>query len=232
MRNTTRGVLALALILLAASAGTGTTTAVPQSANAERLPSDSYPQWSPPVYGPAYGRGSLDEAGTFHTVNFSSTGGWGAAVVNDNFHSRKFNGVNTPAAFEMLPVGPAAWEFGPDRTLHAVWVENETIIDEYGTANSGGKLIYRNLKDGIWSSPRTIIPAVLRRFVDGPVIGLCLYDRRRMPLKVIGGALATHPVAGSRGHYSANPFYDRGASSLAAVDDRNVLERLAQLDRS
>ena len=29
--------------------------------------------------------------------------------------------------------------------------------------------------------------------------------------------LATHPVAGSRGHYCANPFYDQGATSLAAV---------------
>jgi hypothetical protein len=29
--------------------------------------------------------------------------------------------------------------------------------------------------------------------------GLCLYDRQRMPLAVINGALATHPVVGSQG---------------------------------
>jgi hypothetical protein len=31
--------------------------------------------------------------------------------------------------------------------------------------------------------------------------GLCLYDRHRMPLAVINGALATRPVVGTNGHH-------------------------------
>jgi hypothetical protein len=62
--------------------------------------------------------------------------------------------------------------------------------------------------------------------------GLCLYDRQRMPLAVINGALATHPVVGTQGHYSANAFYDPTTTRLAAVDDGQVLARLATMDRS
>jgi hypothetical protein len=43
---------------------------------------------------------------------------------------------------------------------------------------------------------------------------------------VIDGALATHPVAGSHGHYSPNPFYDPMTTRIAAVDDTDVLTRL------
>jgi hypothetical protein len=63
-------------------------------------------------------------------------------------------------------------------------------------------------------------------------IGLCLYDRQRMPLAVIDGALATHPVACAAGHYTANPFYNPDVTGVAAVDDAAVLGRLEQLDRA
>ena len=69
-------------------------------------------------------------------------------------------------------------------------------------------------------------------FASCRAIGLCLYDRNRMPLAVINGALATHPIAGSQGHYGDNPFYDSATTGIAEVDDADVLGKLAQLDRS
>jgi chemotaxis family two-component system sensor kinase Cph1 len=69
-------------------------------------------------------------------------------------------------------------------------------------------------------------------FANCRAIGLCLYDRTRMPLAVLNGALATHPVAGAHGHYAANPFYDPATTSLPVVSDANVVEALAQLDAS
>jgi hypothetical protein len=62
--------------------------------------------------------------------------------------------------------------------------------------------------------------------------GLCLYDRQRMPLAVINGALATHPVVGTQGQYRVNTFCDPKTMRLQAVDDAHVLGQLATLDRS
>jgi two-component system, chemotaxis family, sensor kinase Cph1 len=123
--------------------------------------------------------------------------------------------------------------FNPEATIQ---IFNDAIEQAYTDGFAG----FRAAADMSWAldcedgAHQVIVYEALLKslFASCRAIGLCLYDRRRMPLKVIGGALATHPVAGSRGHYCANPFYDQGATSLAAVDDRNVLERLAQLDRS
>jgi hypothetical protein len=42
-----------------------------------------------------------------------------------------------------------------------------------------------------------VYEALLRSlFANCRAIGLCLYNRKRMPPDVINGALATHPVAG------------------------------------
>ena len=69
-------------------------------------------------------------------------------------------------------------------------------------------------------------------FASCRAIGLCLYDRDRMPLEVIDGALATHPVAGAGGHYAPNPFYDPTTTGISAVDDGSVLDKLATLHRT
>jgi chemotaxis family two-component system sensor kinase Cph1 len=66
-------------------------------------------------------------------------------------------------------------------------------------------------------------------FASCRATGLCLYDRSRMPLPVLDGALRTHPVAGSQGHYTANPFYDPAVTRLTAVADDDVLGRLKWL---
>jgi hypothetical protein len=69
-------------------------------------------------------------------------------------------------------------------------------------------------------------------FASCRAIGLCLYDRTRMPLAIINGALATHPRAGSHGQHRPNPFYDPATTRVATVDDAVVLGKLATLDRS
>lgn len=67
-------------------------------------------------------------------------------------------------------------------------------------------------------------------FENSRATGLCLYHRDRMPLQVINGALETHPLAGTRGRYRRNPFYDPQTTQLGPADDAQVKARLAQLE--
>lgn len=55
-------------------------------------------------------------------------------------------------------------------------------------------------------------------FSTSPATGLCLYDRRRMPLQVVNGALLTHPIVESGGELSHNTAYDPGVRRLSDVD--------------
>lgn len=73
--------------------------------------------------------------------------------------------------------------------------------------------------------------ALLRSlFASAPATGLCLYDRAKMPLEVIDGALCTHPVVHDGRAYRLNPFYDAGFQSLAAADPLSVPSKLARLE--
>ena len=75
-----------------------------------------------------------------------------------------------------------------------------------------------------------IYEALLRSlFSSARATGLCLYDRTRMPLAVIDGALATHPVVRVEGLYSRNAFYDAGVQSLRVADPVAVTSKLEQL---
>lgn len=69
-------------------------------------------------------------------------------------------------------------------------------------------------------------------FANCRATGLCLYNREQMPLGIINGALATHPLAGSQGKYGPNPFYDPAISAPVAVDGPDVLERLQHMDHT
>jgi hypothetical protein len=61
--------------------------------------------------------------------------------------------------------------------------------------------------------------ALLRSlFATARATGLCLYDRSRMPLSVIDGALCTHPIERREGTYRPNPFYDASVDSLKAAN--------------
>jgi two-component system, chemotaxis family, sensor kinase Cph1 len=76
-----------------------------------------------------------------------------------------------------------------------------------------------------------VYEALLKSLFDScRAVGLCLYDRQRMPLGVINGALATHPIVVSSGHFERNPFYDRAVVGSSPVEDVQVLSKLKQLD--
>src|SRR5918997_914814 len=122
--------------------------------------------------------------------------------------------------------------FNPEATIQ---IFNDAIEQAYTDGFTGFRAAAEmswalNCADG--AHQVIVYEALLKSlFVSCRAIGLCLYDRKRMPLDVINGALCTHPVAGSRGHYGANPFYDPATTGPTAINQAEVLDRLARLDR-
>lgn len=123
--------------------------------------------------------------------------------------------------------------FNPEATIQ---IFNDAIEQAYTDGFTG----FRAAAEMSWAldcadGPHQVIvyEALLKSlFANCRAIGFCLYDRKRMPLEVINGALSTHPVAGSHGHYSANRFYDPATTRPIGIDPAEVLGKLAQLDRS
>jgi hypothetical protein len=76
--------------------------------------------------------------------------------------------------------------------------------------------------------------ALLRMlFSASPATGLCLYDRRRMPLQVVNGALLTHPIVEVAGAFCRNDHYDPAVERLADVDPFSAVpKRRAQPSRT
>ena len=73
--------------------------------------------------------------------------------------------------------------------------------------------------------------ALLRSlFSSARATGLCLYDRQRMPLDVIDGALCTHPVVRVNSTYARNTFYDPDVRSLRHADPVAVTSKLDRLN--
>ena len=99
--------------------------------------------------------------------------------------------------------------FNPEATMQ---IFNDAIEQAYTDGFTG----FRAAAEMSWAldcadgAHQVIVYEALLKslFSNCRAIGLCLYDRKRMPLEVINGALATHPIAGSHGHYAANPRYD------------------------
>ena len=136
-----------------------------------------------------------------------------------------------------LIAGDAAYivhgAFNPEATIR---IFNDAIEQAYTDGFSG----FRAAAEMSWAlectdGPHQVIvyEALLKSlFANCRAIGFCLYDRKRMPLDVINGALLTHPIAGSQGQYSANRFYDPKITGGTLGDPAEVLGKLAQLDRS
>ena len=71
-----------------------------------------------------------------------------------------------------------------------------------------------------------VYEALLRRlFSTSPATGLCLYDRRRMPLQVVNGALLTHPIVEVSGGFSRNERYDSAVKRLSDVNPASAVPR-------
>ena len=62
-------------------------------------------------------------------------------------------------------------------------------------------------------------------FSTSPATGLCLYNRRRMPLHIVNGALLTHPVVEVSGRFSRNGMYDSAVTRLSDVDPLSHVPR-------
>jgi len=99
-------------------------------------------------------------------------------------------------------------EFNPEVTLK---IFNDAIEQAYTDGFTG----FRAAADMSWALEcenglvqLLTYEALLRSlFANCRAIGMCLYDRQRMPLEVINGALALHPIGGQNGEYRSNPFY-------------------------
>jgi two-component system, chemotaxis family, sensor kinase Cph1 len=123
--------------------------------------------------------------------------------------------------------------FNPEATIQ---IFNDAIEQAY----TDGFMGFRAAAEMSWAldctdGPHQVIvyEALLKSlFSNCRAIGFCLYDRKRMPLEVINGALSTHPIAGTHGHYSANRFYDPATTRHTSADPADVLGKLARLDRS
>ena len=123
--------------------------------------------------------------------------------------------------------------FNPEATIQ---IFNDAIEQAYTDGFTG----FRAAAEMSWAldctdGPHQVIvyEALLKSlFANCRAIGFCLYDRKRMPLEVINGALLTHPIAGAHGHYSANQFYDPATTRPTSIDPADVLGKLARLGRS
>ncbi len=99
-------------------------------------------------------------------------------------------------------------KFNPEETVR---VFNNAIEEALADGFSG----FRAAAEMSWALDggldRVIVYEALLRttFAACRVIGLCLYHRKRMPVAIINGALATHPIAGENGRFALNPLYDR-----------------------
>ena len=150
-------------------------------------------------------------------------------------------GIDLPAETKrkalQLIFGDAAYivhgTFNPEATIQ---IFNDAIEQAYTDGFTG----FRAAAEMSWAldctdGPHQVIvyEALLKSlFANCRAIGFCLYDRKRMPLEVINGALLTHPIAGAHGHYSANQFYDPATTRPTSIDSADVLGKLARLDRS
>jgi two-component system, chemotaxis family, sensor kinase Cph1 len=126
-------------------------------------------------------------------------------------------------------------DFDPEETM-AVFsgAIEEALSDGFNGFRAAANMSWAlDFEDG---SERLITYEALLRslFSSARATGLCLYDRSRMPLGVIDGALSTHPVVRANDVYSQNPFYDPTVRSLRVADPsmvRSKLERISPSNR-
>jgi hypothetical protein len=121
-------------------------------------------------------------------------------------------------------------DFDPEQTLAVFSAAIEqALVDGFNGFRAAANMSWAlDLAGG--AERLMVYEALLRSlFASAPATGLCLYDARRMPLSVIDGALATHPMVRAGGDYRINAFYDPSVAVLPASDLTVVESKLAQL---
>ena len=116
--------------------------------------------------------------------------------------------------------------FDPEQTMRAF---NEAIEQALNDGFNG----FRAAADMSWAltignGTESLIAyeALLRTlFSTSRATGLCLYDRRRMPLGVLNGALVTHPIVEVAGGFQRNHRYDPLVKKLSDVDQPSAIAR-------
>jgi hypothetical protein len=146
--------------------------------------------------------------------------------------------IDTAQAIERgalhMPSSGAAYQVRGDFDPEDTMVVFSHAIEDALSAGFNG---FRAAADMSWAldlqggAERLITYEALLRslFSSARATGLCLYDRNRMPLDVIDGALATHPVIRLGNTYSRNTFYDPAVQSLGHADGATVRAKLTQL---
>jgi hypothetical protein len=110
-------------------------------------------------------------------------------------------------------------EFDPEQTLRVFSAAiEEALNDGFNGFRAAAEMSWA-LSVGDGGESLIEYEALLRMlFSTSPAIGLCLYDRRRMPLLVVNGALLTHPIEAVDGTFRRNGHYDPAVRGLTDVD--------------
>jgi len=154
-----------------------------------------------------------------------------AALENHGVNTREALASGALSILSSTAAYDVRGDFDPEETM-AVFGDaiEQALSDGFNGFRAAANMSWAlDLEQGV---ERLITYEALLRslFASAPATGLCLYDRVKMPLEVLDGALCTHPVVHSGHAYRVNPFYDAGVQSLAAADPRSVPAKLARLD--
>jgi chemotaxis family two-component system sensor kinase Cph1 len=123
-------------------------------------------------------------------------------------------------------------DFNPEATMNVFSDEIENALrDGFSGFRAAAEMSWALAVKG-GAELLTAYEALLRSlFTTSRATGLCLYDRRRMPLEIVDGALVTHPMVRLGGGYHRNPFYNDAPSVLSLAAPGTVDGKLADLDR-
>ena len=116
--------------------------------------------------------------------------------------------------------------FDPEQTLRLFSEAIEQALSDGFNGFRAAANMSWALTVGDGTESLIVYEALLRMlFTSAPATGLCLYDRRRMPLQVVNGALLTHPVIEVAGEFSRNGSYDPAVTALSDVDASSVIPK-------
>lgn len=116
--------------------------------------------------------------------------------------------------------------FDPEKTMRAFSEAIEQALNEGFNGFRAAADMSWALAIGDGTESLIAYEALLRMlFSTSRATGLCLYDRRRMPLPVVNGALLTHPIVEVAGRFEQNHRYDPLVNTLSDVDPSSVIAR-------
>jgi chemotaxis family two-component system sensor kinase Cph1 len=108
--------------------------------------------------------------------------------------------------------------FDPEETMTAFSEAIEqALVDGYTGFRAAANMSWAIDLDGGAELLITYEALLRSLFASARATGLCLYDRRRMPVAVIAGALSTHPIVRADNGFASNQLYDPPVRALQDV---------------